>query len=160
MPSISKPAWLLSLGNGRYAAVGQLHLTHLLTNPECFNVPHSPFYCQQVCVWQGNILPVMNLASRLAGQPLLQQGECKTLLGIVAFQATQNQPPQYGGVLLDDMPARIDVTDEQATELPEHPPGWQTLSSACFEHPDHGPVPILNLPAIFSIPTSRENLLT
>ncbi|MFC1684068.1 chemotaxis protein CheW [Pseudomonadota bacterium] len=152
----SKPAWLLNLGGDCYGAVGHLHLVHLVVAPACSDVPHSPFYCQKVYVWQGNILPVMDLASRLAGHPALLEEDGESLLGIVAFQETADEPPRYGGVLLSAPPQRIDVTDEQAAELPEHPSGWQILGSACFEHPEHGPVPILNLPAVFSLPHPGE----
>jgi chemotaxis signal transduction protein len=150
--SMSKPAWLLNLGGDCYGAVGQLHLVHLVVAPACSDVPYTPYYCKKVSVWQGNILPVMDLASRLAGHSLLLEENGESLLGIVAFQEAKDQSPRYGGILLSDTPLRIEVTDEQASELPEHLSAWQDLSSACFEHPKHGPVPILNLPAVFSPP--------
>jgi len=154
--SEGKSAWLLNLGGGHYGAVGQLHLVHLVAAPPCSDIPYSPFYCQKVFVWQGNILPVMDLTSRLAGHPVLLEEDGDSLMGIVAFQETAEESPQYGGILLSAPPLRIDVTDEQATDLPEHPAGWLILGSACFEHPKHGPIPILNLPAIFSPPSPDE----
>jgi hypothetical protein len=50
------------------------------------------------------------------------------------------------------VPERVRVTDEQACALPESPPGWHEVAISCFEHPDHGAVPILDLPRLFSGP--------
>jgi hypothetical protein len=51
---------------------------------------------------------------------------------------------------LGKVPERIQVADEQACALPGSPAAWHQVAIACFEHPDHGAVPILDLPRLFS----------
>jgi hypothetical protein len=53
-------------------------------------------------------------------------------------------------MLLGKVPERIQVVDEQACALPGSPAAWHQVAISCFEHPDHGAVPILDLPRLFS----------
>ncbi len=44
-------AWLLHLGNGLHAAVGELEMIHVLPDfPTLFDIPGSPAYARQVLV--------------------------------------------------------------------------------------------------------------
>lgn len=152
-----RPAWLLNLGHGLFAAIGHYHLVHLLQDAACQAVPRSPPYCQHVVVWQDHVLPVMDLALRLQGRgtaPDRLLADNVSLLGITAFQPRPDQAPEYGALLLAEPARRIRVSDEQAAELPSEWAAWRHLCHSCFKHPQHGAVPILNLPAIFSAPES------
>ena len=149
-------AWLLDIGGDMFAAVGRLHLIHLLTAPKLFRVPHGPHYCQRVFIWQDQPLPAMDLALRLSDPHTPQEEEEEALFGVMAFQQSPNQAPQYGGVRLYSAPILIQVSDDQAADLPLHPTGWKELSHACFKYPDYGLIPILNLPVIFSFPAPAK----
>ena len=145
-------AWLLDLGGGLHAAVGGLELNHVLTDaPILFDIPQTPDYCRQVMVWQGEVLPLMDVAMRLTARP----SSANASLGLIVVTAFQEYPgatSRHGALLLNTAPVRIRVNDAQACELPESQPGWRRLARACFEHSDLGPVPVLDLRTLFSLP--------
>ena len=145
-------AWLLNLGAGLHAAVGERELIHVLPDtPTLFEVPRAPRYCRKVLVWQGAVVPLMDLSMRLIASPLVMQ----ETLGLVVVTAYQRQPDQavrYGALLLNAPPVRIRVSDAQACNLPEPASAWRRLAVACFEQGDSGPVPVLDLGFVFSTP--------
>jgi chemotaxis signal transduction protein len=141
-------AWLLNLGEGLLAAVGEREMIHLLSDqPALFEVPQSPCYCRKVFAWQGGILPLMDLPSRLTGRRTLNPG----LVAVVAFSKCPEVKTLHGALLLNSPPQRIRVDDRQACDLPESPSGWEHLAIACFEQSKYGPVPVLDLPRVFSL---------
>ena len=146
--------WILQLQGDQYVAIGELELVHVIPDsPELFSVPQSPYYCRYVVIWHGQLLPVMDLASCLAGKDFRSQvgiSGLKTLVAVIAYQAHRQDEAQYGALLLSKLPERIKVGDAQACTLPEHPEEWATLAISCFAHPNYGPIPILDLPYIFS----------
>lgn len=145
-------AWLLDLGRGLHAAVGELEMVHVLPDaPTLFEVPQTPDYCRQVLVWQGEVLPLMDVAMRLVARPASESGS-RGLIVVTAFQQYPGAAPRHGALLLSTAPVRIRVNDAQACELPESQPVWRRLAVACFEHSDRGPVPVLDLRALFSLP--------
>lgn len=147
-------AWKLDLGAGLSAAVGEREMIHLLSDPPAlFEIPRSPSYCRNVFVWQGRILPLMDIPLRLLGYRTIGQG----LMAVVAFQKYPNSKIRYGSLLLNSPPQRIRVDDRQACDLPESPTGWRDLAIACFEQAQLGPVPILDLPSVFSLPQSHTS---
>jgi len=143
-------AWLLDLGEGLLAAVGELELVHLLPDaPALFDVPQSPAYCRKVLVWQQEILPLMNLATRLLGRPAARGGG---LVAVTAYQERPGADPSYGALMLSAPPVRVRVADSQACGLPEAQPGWRHMAIACFEREGRGPVPVLDLAKVFLPP--------
>lgn len=147
-------AWILTFAQNHYAAIGEREMVHLIDEPELFDVPESPAWCSQTTVWQGEVLPVMNLSA------LLTPGEMATpipapVIGIVAYQSEAEAIPQYGGLLLGQIPVKKTVSDEQACDLPEPQAQWRQLSVSCFT--DNGrATPILDLPRLFAdAPDSR-----
>jgi len=145
-------AWLLDLGSGLYAAVGEPEIIHVLPDvPTLFAVPQAPAHCRQVLVWQGAIVPLMDIATRLVGRPNGVTAAGGRIV-IAAFQERPGAPARQGALLLNAAPVRIRVNDDQACELPQAPPAWRRLAAACFEHSQRGPVPVLDLPAVFSVP--------
>lgn len=144
-------AWLLDLGEGLHGAVGALEMVHVLPDaPALFEIPRSPAYCREVLVWQGEIMPLMNLAMRLLGRPV---AESRDLVAVTAFQEYSGAEPRYGALVLSAPPVRIRVNDSRACELPEAQPDWQRLAIACFRRSDLGPVPVLDLGKVFSPPS-------
>jgi chemotaxis signal transduction protein len=128
------------------AAVGERELVHLIETPTLLDAPRTPYYCRQILVWNNLLLPAMDLAAWLRGQPARRQ---RTLAGVVAYQARAGAEPDYGALLLAAIPERARVTDEQACAPPERPSGWRTLAISCFQGGGR-PVPILDLPFIFT----------
>lgn len=150
-------AWLLDLGKGLSAAVGELELTHVLPDaPEFFEIPRTPVYCRNAMLWRGEILPLMHLAARLLERPATPH---TNFIAIAAYQKTPGAKPRYGALALRTAPVRIRVNDTLACDLPDSPSGWPDLSAACFRHAEKGPVPILDLSRVFAPPqTDIEEL--
>jgi len=139
-------AWVLMLDSQLRAAVGERELVHVIETPALLAVPRSPSYCRQVLVWNDTVLPAMDVAVWLRGQPAQRQ---QTLAGVFAYQARPGAEPEYGALLLAGIPTRVRVTDEQACALPKRPGNWRTLAISCFKQDDN-PIPILDLLYIFS----------
>ena len=138
-------AWVLALDQQLLAAVGEREMVHLIEAPTLLEVPRSPFYCRQVLVWNDAVLPAMDLAAWLRGQPAHRP---QTLVGVFGYQTRPGADPEYGALLLANIPTRTRVTDEQACALPKQPNNWRSLAISCFQQSGH-PIPILDLPRIF-----------
>lgn len=138
-------AWVLALDRQLLAAVGEREMVHLVEMPTLLEVPRSPPYCRQVLVWNDTVLPAMDLAAWLRGQPAQRW---RMLAGVFAYQARPGADPGYGALLLAGIPERVRVADEQACALPEQPSGWRAVAISCFQRGDQ-PIPILDLPYIF-----------
>jgi len=147
-------AWLLGLGNGLHAAIGQMELVHLLPDPPTlFEIPQSPAYCRQVLVWQGEVVPLMDLSMRLQG---LTVSATRPLVAITAYTDVVGSAPSHGALLLDGPPARIRVSDADACALPAPEDRWRRLAVACFNHSTRGPVPVLDLGRIYAPPVAGQ----
>jgi chemotaxis signal transduction protein len=148
-------AWLLDLGGGLHGAVGDREMIHVLPDPPTLHqIPQSPGYCRQVLVWQGEVLPLMDLAKRLAPEPTgaaEAAAGTRNLVGIAVFQRYPGEAPQYGALLLRRMPARIAVSDADACDLPESLQVMRPFSASCFSYQKVGPVPVLDLHRVFSL---------
>jgi chemotaxis signal transduction protein len=155
--SLESNGWLLKLRGQLRVAVGLRELVHVLPySPRLYTVPQTPAHARHVILWEGKILPVVDPAAYLeagVGDGLdtaTKRLSLDHLVGIVAYQAAPGTEVSLAGMLLGNVPERIRVTDDQACALPESPPGWHHVATSCFEHPDHGAVPILDLPRLFS----------
>ncbi len=139
-------AWLLELGSDLRAAVGLWELIHLIPDPpKLFEIPRCPPYCSRVFLWQEEILPLMDLQTRLLHQPVQPVPKLIAILGY-------GEEGQLGALTLRTPPLRIRVRDEQACALPEEQVHWQRFTLACFLHEDYGAVPILDLQGLFASP--------
>lgn len=155
--SLESNGWLLKLRGQWRAAVGLRELVHVLPySPRLYMVPQTPPHARHVILWEGKIVPVVDLVAYLeaGAEPSLRtatnQLSLDHLVGIVAYQTAPGSAVSLAGMLLGKVPERIWVTDEQACALPESPSGWRQAAISCFEHPDCGAVPILDLPRLFS----------
>jgi len=137
-------AWVLDFGMEHKAAVGGRELLHLLDNPAIFTVPCTPSYCRRVVSWQGRLLPVMDIASRLCGKGVRTQ-----YIGVIGYQQKRGEYPQFGALSLASPPLKISVSDEQACDLPEEIMDWKEIAISCFDF--HGTaLPVLNLKLLFN----------
>ena len=158
----SSNAWVLPLDETLSAAVGEFEIIHLLHFPALFSAPGTPYYCNQVLVWQDQILPTLDLSAWLRGHALPRT---QTLVAIATYPAPNNSTPNsvsndptaasesedkcYAGLLLADIPRQILVDDSDACELPSTPLGWRQLAISCFRHNERA-VPIIDLQTVFS----------
>jgi hypothetical protein len=147
-------AWILGLGEHLYAAIGEREMVHLIDEPELVTLPDNPSWCNQAVLWQGEVLTVMNLLPLLTSSPGSSVPDTP-VVGVVAYQSEPGGVPQYGGVLLNHIPIKKPVTNEQACDLPEPQQEWQQLAVACFA--DNGrATPVLDLPRLFAeVPETR-----
>lgn len=139
-------AWLLPLQGAWRAAVGEWELVHLIERPVLLDIPVTPFYCRQVVLWENQILPALDLAAWLTGRLMPRE---QMLAGVFAYQEQPGGALHYGVLLLDGVPTRRVVNDEEACALPAGPAGWREVAISCFGD-GAGAVPILDLPYIFS----------
>ena len=139
-------AWLLDIDNTLRAAVGEQEMTHFIPEPELYSVPLSPVYCNDVVIWQDNIVPVFDLAAWLYDSPVDRQ---QSVVGIVMYQESPGAPVNLGALRLAGVPRRAQVSDEQSCDLPERPFRWREVAVSCFAD-SQGAVPILDLNHIFS----------
>jgi chemotaxis signal transduction protein len=139
-------AWIMNLDGGLRTAVGEREMMHLVETPVFADIPQTPLHCQQVLIWEGELLPVVDLAAWMTGQP---SGRTQACVGIVGWQDQPGASPQYGALLFTGIPAKVRVKDEQVCDLPERPSGWEIVAISCFSH-NGQPIPILDVPLIFS----------
>ena len=138
-------AWILDLGMGYKAALGWRELLHFIDIPITFAVPCTPLYCHNVLFWQGQLLPVMDVASRLGGTAQKAQ-----FIAVVGYQQKRGEYPQFGALQLASLPAQVAVSDEQACKLPEKSQGWDELAISCFDYRGDA-VPVLDLNRLFNV---------
>jgi chemotaxis signal transduction protein len=139
-------AWILDFGMNTSAAVGGRELLHLIDLPKTFAVPCTPPYCRRVIFWQGRLLPVMDIATRLGSAPKEVH-----FVAIVGYQHKRGEYPQFGALQLVSPPRQEAVSDEQACSLPEKMQDWEGMAIACFESQGEA-VPVLNLNRLFGTP--------
>ena len=143
-------AWLLDLGEGLHAAVGELEMVHILPEaPALFEIPQTPDHCRRVLVWRGEVLPLMDIAMRLEARSSAVDGT-RGLIAVTAFEEAPGRPARHGALWLNRAPARIRVDDAQACGLPESLPDWRPIAISCFDYAGLGPVPVLDLHTVFS----------
>jgi len=144
--SSDSTAWILALDDRLRAAVGERELIHLIEVPTLLEVPLCPYYCRHILVWNDAVLPAMDLAAWLHGQPSQRS---RTLAGVFGYQMRRGAKPEYGALLLAGIPARARVTDESACGLPKKPRNWRSAAISCFK-PGSDLIPVLDLAHIFA----------
>jgi hypothetical protein len=143
-------AWILDIGRDIKVAIGKYEMVHLIENPTLVNESRQGKYSAYSLNWQGEQIPVADIATSL-GQ---NSSETKTslqpeIVAIVAYEADESTEPKYGGLVLNSIPDRQLVSNDQACRLPEPQEDWLNVAIACFS--DKGQTtPVLNLPRIFS----------
>ncbi len=148
LTTLQPNAWLLDFGHSMRAAVGTRVLLQILENPPLHEVPCAPAYCHRVLSWQGRLLPVMDVAARLAGAP-----QARKLVAVAGYQEQPDEPVHFAALLLSAPPVAIAVSDAQSCPLPEEFAGWSQFSLSCFDHQGEA-VPVLHLGRIFASPLS------
>lgn len=139
-------AWIIDLGNGLHAALGYSELEHLVPNPTLFEMPLTPRYCRHLILWEGDVVPVLDLALWLTGEARVHREAFAALIG---YEGQPGDAPQRGALMTTAFPERVRVCDSQACDLPPEPCGWSHVACSCFRH-ENQPIPVLDLPFLFS----------
>ena len=141
-------AWIVTFDGDFRAALGAREMVHLVETPVLVDIPQTPSYCQQILIWEDEMLPVIDLTAWFSGRPANR--DCASV-AIVGWQEQPESPPQYGALLFTGIPQRVEVQDEQVCDLPELSTmrSWCDIAMSCFDH-EGQPTPILDLPTLFS----------
>jgi len=142
-------AWLLECGESLLIAVGDHEMAEYVQQQNFYTVPGSPAYCSSVIVWQGNIVPVMDLA-RLQGAASTAS-HANSLLCVLRYQPAPNTAVMNLAVRVTRAPQKIKVNDEHACEIPEElqASALGQVNLACFNY-DEKPVLIVDLARLCS----------
>lgn len=140
-------AWLLDFGKGLQAAVGVHEMSHIELSMKLFEIPRAPMYCNEVIIWQDEILPVVDLPSLVAGKKVLRT--TRSVIGICIYQERSEDLAIFGAMHLSTTPTGIYVSDTDMCELPGHQKFWQLFSVSCFNY-NGITVPVLDFSALFS----------
>ena len=129
----SSEAWLLECGNSLNIAIGDHEMAEFVQQGNQFKVPGAPEYCQSVIVWQGNIVPVMDLA--ILHDPANPIIEDDFYLSVLNYQTAPNMPIQHLAIRVTGSPRKILVDDAQACQIPQYLNAsvLGQISLACFE---------------------------
>jgi len=138
-------AWIMKVDDSIYASVSQMELVHIINSPETVRVPNAPEHCQNIIVWNDNILPVVDLAV------LFSKTNTNTGLDVVAVIIFRDHDNviQYGGIRLYDSPELETVENGQVCAIPETPEYLQSVSLSCFINKRGIEVPILDTSKLF-----------
>jgi chemotaxis signal transduction protein len=149
----SMNAWSIEVGKGRFAALGDGHLKHLVDRPQLFDVPHTPAGCGRVFAWNQDIIPVWDVPRSLG---VTDQPVEASVLAIIAFQLHRDSPVVVAGIALVAPPVRIVISDPASCALPDPARAWQRIAHACFQHGEQV-LPVLDFRKMFGVaPDWRE----
>ncbi len=143
----SSRAWLLDFGRGLQAAVGANEMSHIFLTPTLYKVPGTPFYADEIFVFQEDLIPVVDVLSLLDGRK--NQYIRNDVLGLGVYQPSAEANAHLGGLRLTVMPSNIFVEDTQFCELPPELAFWSPLALSCFMLNETA-VPIIDFAVLFS----------
>ncbi len=142
-------AWLLECGSSLALAVGDHEMAEYVQQQDFYPIPGAPEYCHGVIVWQGNIVPVMDLAT--LHDRNTSSGQDRSYLCVLNYQSAPNTALQHLALRVSRTPQKIIVDDQHACELPEYLGGsvLEKVCLACFNR-DELPVIIIDLARLCS----------
>jgi len=139
-------AWLLD-GGTQPVALAPPELAAVVYQPRIHPLPLAPEGLPGFALWQGVVIPVMDLAWR-AGGVAAGGEEKRPFLGVARFADPNTGQVAFGGLLLNRPPVVIPVDDRLRCPYPEPIAFWREVSWSCFLHQGI-PTPILKLSALF-----------
>ena len=147
-------AWVIKVDESLYASVSQMELVHIINQPELIRIPGVPAYCQNLLIWNDNILPVLNI-SWLVND--MTPGTGREVVAVLIYRDSRNNI-QYGGISLLESPELEYVDNDQVSALPEQAQQLKTIALSCFTSANGHDVPILDISRLFSR-SHAKNLL-
>ena len=140
-------AWLMQIDRLSKVAVGQLELIHIIAAPEYIEVPKAPEYCKRVVIWNGRVIPVVDLSMLVNKTSAYYQHNA---VAVALYSAGAGKELKYGGIQLTDMPGLDKVSNEQHIAESELPRNWKPVSISGDRGKENDIVPILDLPRLFT----------
>lgn len=144
----SVAARLIEYEHGRAVALPVHTTIEVLDQAALVQVPGAAYYCSGLTRWQGNWLPVLDLAALINAYRKSYAQPTRHLL-VVAFQAAPGEALQYGALALPSLPVTVTVSDATRCALPGDSDLWPLISLACFEHAGNA-VPVLCTARLFA----------
>jgi chemotaxis signal transduction protein len=120
---------------------------------DIFNIPRCPPYCNEVIVWENEILPILDVGALLTGRSIEREND---LLGVAVYQLTDIHIT-YVAMHLVDLPQSIYVTDDSACPLPDYQEVWKPFAISCFKY-EEMTIPVIDLAFLFSGKVSATQL--
>lgn len=146
----SARGWLLHVGEGRTAAVGETELHEIVPEPQLTEDVSAPAHTRFRLTWRGRTLPVADLAVVFGADPDREPARWVT---VAAFAPEGDAQPEFAALRLDAPPVPVRVSDDMACPLPETSLReyliWSFLGLSCFRHGDRA-VPVIDLARLFS----------
>ena len=144
-------AWILPV-DSMHVAIGEFELVYIIAGWQRYMpIPRSPAWCHHVFLWQGRLLPLFDLENYLKPaqvKPRASASDNRDIVGVIAYE-NRNKEIYYGGLKLSAPPVIRVVTDDEICDYPGTFTGWDKIALSCFEIPDIGAVPILDIQHIF-----------
>ncbi len=153
-------AWVLSFSNQRRAALGEFELIHILPNkPKFFAVPHTPVHCRYTIFWQDKILPIIDIGAWVSGDHVDTSTNIDDdhFIAIAACRTKDQGDITYSALLLSQVPVKFRVDAQPCGSLPDDLSPWGPIAVSCFEHPDYGAIPVIDLATLMSVSAGGGN---
>lgn len=144
----SAAARLLEYRRGGFVAFAPHTTMALVDRPPVTAVPGAPYYCVGLIPWQDGQVPLLDLNTLLRACPGSEAAPLGHAL-VLAWQGAPGAPLEYGAVCARSLVQMIDVTDDQACELPSDSDLWPWIASSCFEHAGQA-VPVVDTARLFA----------
>lgn len=139
-------AWVMKVDETLYTSVSQTELVHIINKPVLFNIPGTPEYCQNVIIWNDNILPVVDISCL---RDKNAQHTSREVVAVIIYR-DKNNNICYGGINLVGSPDLELVENTQMCDFPTQYKDLHEISLSCFKNKSGHEVPILNMSMIFS----------
>jgi len=140
-------AWVLQFSNGLNAAIGEREMIQIIDKPVLSPLKNTHTFCQQQIHWQGIELPVTDFRDWFTESDAVRK--TNDYVVIVAYPREEGEKIGYAGIVIEAIPFRQQVKNNQVCTLPEPEQKWQPISISCFSYEGRA-TPILNLIALFS----------
>lgn len=144
----SAAARLLEYKRDGFVAFAPHTTMALVDSPEVVPVPGAPYYCMGLIPWQDGHVPLLDLNTLLRAYPGGERAPPGHVL-VLAWQEAPGAPLQYGAVCARSLVQMVEVTDDQACELPDDSDLWPWIAVSCFQHEGQA-VPIIDTARLFA----------
>ena len=138
--------WLLQLNKDLNVAVGEQEIAHILHQPDLFSVPKTSDFCNQVLVWNKEIIPVINL--NYFNVQKIQYEVKNVVVAILTYKGVNNMY-QYGALILQNIPTLLTLKNINACDIPDNISDYRHLFISCLRSETEGIIPVLNTESLF-----------
>jgi hypothetical protein len=144
---IRAPARLLEYRRGSFVAFPPHVTVGLVHRPQLVPVPGAPYFAPGLVAWNGEHIPLIDLASLLRAHPGENEPMADHVL-VVGFQRGPGLAVEHGAICAPHLVRVAEVGDSQQCELPNDSDLWPLLAISCFEYQGCA-VPVLDTGLLF-----------